>query len=405
MQARNHEASKELKKLISGKFHTADAKKLIEQGANPNTTNSAGNSLAHLIVKILLKNHNEHGRNKYYSILNELVRMYGANINLKNKKGLTPLTLLQHGNYYIKDLVTLSRLGATPSKSARPGLFFSAEIYNSNNTNLKKLGEGNFANVYKSQLNNSDIAIKECKLKDNFYTASYYREKQALAKFTALQEKNKKQMHIIKLYGCIEESNTIKSLITEYIPNSDLFHHVWNSNLSLGIKTQIAYDISTAMSYIHHYNYVHCDIKLENILLDHSFHAYLGDFGFAMPLRDAKNMKGALGTPPYIAPELWEVVSNYSSKSDIFSFGVLTFILATEKEYYYDYLDSKDRDYSKKEMHLCQEGILPSIPNDCPRFFSTLCRKTLNPKAELRPEASEIKEELGRVRKNISAHI
>ena len=71
-------------------------------------------------------------------------------------------------------------------------------------------------------------------------------------------------------------------------------------------------------------------MKLENILIDSNLTFKLIDFG----LSDAGNLKqvtGAVGSPSYVAPEVLEEFVYEGPKVDIFSMGVLLFIVVQGK--------------------------------------------------------------------------
>lgn len=85
-----------------------------------------------------------------------------------------------------------------------------------------------------------------------------------------------------------------------------------------------------AIKYCHSYGIVHRDLKPENVLLsskDDNASIKLADFGFAKKLDlDSENLTTACGTPGYVAPEILKG-SSYGKTVDIWSIGVITFIL------------------------------------------------------------------------------
>lgn len=73
---------------------------------------------------------------------------------------------------------------------------------------------------------------------------------------------------------------------------------------------------------------IHRDLKLENILVDEDLKVQICDFGFAAS-RNISTLKGHKGTKSYMAPEIKQGKVYDGRKVDIFSLGVIMFILAT----------------------------------------------------------------------------
>lgn len=76
------------------------------------------------------------------------------------------------------------------------------------------------------------------------------------------------------------------------------------------------------------YGVAHRDIKLENLLLDQNMNIKLIDFGFAAD-ENISALDSYNGTHSYTAPEIWEKKIYNGLESDIFSCGVVLYILAT----------------------------------------------------------------------------
>lgn len=88
----------------------------------------------------------------------------------------------------------------------------------------------------------------------------------------------------------------------------------------------------SAIIYCHRHGVVHRDIKLDNMIYEHDgedAELKLIDFGFAQKVRRGREgMWDQLGTPSYMAPELWsDVEVEYDSSVDTWALGVVTYML------------------------------------------------------------------------------
>ena len=98
------------------------------------------------------------------------------------------------------------------------------------------------------------------------------------------------------------------------------------------LKVKIAVEIAFAMSYIHQKGMIHRDLKLENVMLNYIFEAQLIDFGFAHVCnlsQSGESLTTGVGTLAYMSPEMLNE-EKYDCKTDVYSFGVLLFVLFTK---------------------------------------------------------------------------
>jgi calcium-dependent protein kinase len=118
-------------------------------------------------------------------------------------------------------------------------------------------------------------------------------------------------------------------LVTEICKGGELFDEVLargkfcEKDAAVLIK-----QVLSCVNYCHKNNIVHRDLKPENILLEQGKQydqIKMIDFGTSLVYDPAKKLDEKLGTPYYIAPEVLN--KNYSSKCDIWSCGVITYIL------------------------------------------------------------------------------
>lgn len=113
----------------------------------------------------------------------------------------------------------------------------------------------------------------------------------------------------------------------EYIPGGLLFD-VCQSLGGMG-EDNGKYFLSQmldVLEYMHGKGVVHRDLKLENILVDDQMNLKVADFGFAT-FRKVHNLKSYRGTMTYMAPEIKEGKTYDGMKIDMFSTGVILFII------------------------------------------------------------------------------
>ncbi|CAD8153389.1 unnamed protein product [Paramecium pentaurelia] len=138
--------------------------------------------------------------------------------------------------------------------------------------------------------------------------------------------------NVIKLLE-IHEDNKQIYLIYEYA-KGELFQEFQKkktekSQFSEQQISNFMKQIFEGLKHIHSLNIMHRDIKLENILVKDSQTIVIADFGLAakkIPKFEYKKY----GTPGYIAPEVLNL-KIYNEKIDIFSAGVVAYILMTQQ--------------------------------------------------------------------------
>uniref|UniRef100_A0A0A9A356 Protein kinase domain-containing protein n=1 Tax=Arundo donax TaxID=35708 RepID=A0A0A9A356_ARUDO len=121
-------------------------------------------------------------------------------------------------------------------------------------------------------------------------------------------------------------------LIYEYLPNKSLDFFIFDETkravLSWNKRLMIIEAIAQGLLYLHKHSrlrVIHRDVKASNILLDSEMNPKISDFGLAKMFssNDTEgNTKRVVGTYGYMAPE-YASEGLFSTKSDVFSFGVL----------------------------------------------------------------------------------
>lgn len=134
------------------------------------------------------------------------------------------------------------------------------------------------------------------------------------------------------------------------------------------------FSLFRGLQYLHLYTdkpLIHSDIKPANILLDSCCEPKIGDFGLSRVghLRDeCQELSQVFGTKPYVPHELRKH-KLFSTKVDVFSFGVVLFEIATgyksydqERKHHYLYDHMAKIDQTSFEQ--IKQIIDPSTDND-----------------------------------------
>ncbi|KAG9404452.1 hypothetical protein AC1031_004658 [Aphanomyces cochlioides] len=117
-------------------------------------------------------------------------------------------------------------------------------------------------------------------------------------------------------------------LVLEYCPQGELFDLVsQHGRLDLNTAQMYFRQVASAVQYMHSLGYAHCDLSLENVLIDAAGQAKLCDFGLASNLFEWKT--GGVGKSFYMAPEMYTQQFYAPGVADVWSLGVMLFIMIT----------------------------------------------------------------------------
>uniref|UniRef100_A0A914D6B2 non-specific serine/threonine protein kinase n=1 Tax=Acrobeloides nanus TaxID=290746 RepID=A0A914D6B2_9BILA len=189
----------------------------------------------------------------------------------------------------------------------------------------RTLGRGNFAVVKLAyhELANSKVAMKivDKQNLDPENLAKIDREIQILQKLN--------HPYIVKLYEVIRTERYLY-IITDYIGGGELFDMLMDKGKqSEDEARRLFQQIVSAVAYCHASGVVHRDLKAENLLLDKENNIKLIDFGFSNYQKNDSLLSTWCGSPPYAAPELLLGQEYDGRMSDVWSLGVVLYILVT----------------------------------------------------------------------------
>ncbi|KAF9599984.1 hypothetical protein IFM89_002019 [Coptis chinensis] len=189
------------------------------------------------------------------------------------------------------------------------------------------IGKGSFSSVYlatpSKDFNESHplMAVKSASVSKS---SLLQREKEILSQFLDCPQ-------ILHCFGedyTIENGDGFYNLLLEFAPRGNLHQLVRSSGGGLS-QSDVRYytkSILQGLKSIHKKDYVHCDIKLQNILLCNGCtEVKIADFGLAKKAGEKKNLEG---TPLYMSPE--SITRNeQEAPSDIWALGCVVVEMVT----------------------------------------------------------------------------
>ncbi|KAM0952008.1 putative protein kinase RLK-Pelle-LRR-I-1 family [Dioscorea sansibarensis] len=196
------------------------------------------------------------------------------------------------------------------------------------------IGEGGFGAVFRGTLpDGEEVAVKVRSATSTQGTREFDNEVTLLS--TVRNE------NLVPLLGyCCENDQQI--LVYPFMSNGSLQDRLYGEAakrkvLDWPTRLSIALGAARGIMYLHNFAgrcIIHRDIKSSNILLDHSMCAKVADFGFSKYAPQEGDSGASLevrGTAGYLDPEYYST-QQLSSKSDVFSFGVVLLEIVSGRE-------------------------------------------------------------------------
>ena len=216
-----------------------------------------------------------------------------------------------------------------------------------------ELGQGHFAKVCKCKNKNSN----------KFYAVKIINKEVLKAKDLELIRQEKSFLSLIKhpniicLKDYFEDKRSIY-FVTDYYSGGDLITFIEkNPNITEKTACKIIRKIAEALKYLNIFGIVHRDIKPENILFseENDFKSLkIIDLGVCKTLTYGQMANEPIGTNGYISPEIY-LHNDYSFKTDIWSLGIILYLLITQGLLPFDHENMDNKVIGKKVIYLHQE--------------------------------------------------
>ncbi|CAC5425401.1 TSSK [Mytilus coruscus] len=239
-----------------------------------------------------------------------------------------------------------------------------------------KIGEGTYAKVRVCE-RHTDGKIMAVKIVNLKIASTDYLKKFLPRELSVIQRMNHK--NIINTHEVIRNDDLL-FMVTDYAERGDLLCHIRDHGPIPDDEAKRMFtQIVGAVLYLHcDMNIAHRDLKCENILIMRDRSVVLSDFGFARPLDQNDPLKGKYlsktfcGSPSYCSPEVLRGVPYDPKMNDIWSLGVLLYVMVTSAM---PFDDSNVRKMVNKQV--CGEIKFPPrvesrIHPNCKRLISQM---------------------------------
>ena len=194
---------------------------------------------------------------------------------------------------------------------------------------IRLLGKGGFAHCYEifDEENHQSLAGKIIP-KTNLIKS---RAKQKLISEIKIH-KSIHHENIVKFEHYFEDNDNVYILM-ELCTNQTMHELLKRRKNLTELEVQYyIFQLIKALKYLHQLKIIHRDLKLANLFLSDTLQLKLGDFGLATKIEfEGERKRSLCGTPNYIAPEILDGKRGHSFEVDIWSLGVIIYILLIGK--------------------------------------------------------------------------
>ncbi|XP_037776137.1 insulin-like growth factor 1 receptor [Penaeus monodon] len=243
-----------------------------------------------------------------------------------------------------------------------------------------KLGEGCFGLVYEGALSMASGTELKVAVKALSEQSAYSEVKRFLQEAVIMQDINSN--FVVRLVGVVANFPPIY-VVMELMERGDLKSFLRSEvggSLTQEKMVEMAVEAADGMAYLAAKKLVHRDLAARNCMLDENLTLKIGDFGFTRYLSTEYYRKQGRELLPvrWMAPESLQY-GRYSSRSDVWSYGVLLWEIVTRGVLPY-------QGYVNEEVcALVISGMRLERPHNGPEFIFSLMVQCWKSQAKERP--------------------
>ncbi|OWM86873.1 serine/threonine-protein kinase STY13-like [Punica granatum] len=243
--------------------------------------------------------------------------------------------------------------------------------------------QGAFGKLYRGTYIGEDVAIKILERPENDPEKAQVMEQQFQQEVMMLA--TLKHPNIVRFIGACRKP-FVWCIVTEYAKGGSVRNFLSRRQgraIPLRLAVKQALDVARGMAYVHGLNYIHRDLKSDNLLINSDKTIKIADFGVARIEVQTEGMTPETGTYRWMAPEMIQH-RPYTQKVDVYSFGIVLWELITGM------LPFQNMTAVQAAFAVVNKGVRPPIPSDCLPVLADIMTRCWDPNPEVRPPFTEV---------------
>ena len=234
--------------------------------------------------------------------------------------------------------------------------------------NDKPITKGSFGEIYKIRDKNTktEFILKKIKKENSFKNELKF----------LLEIKGTNIINIFDFYDNQNE-NCYYLILEKMDGDLDMMLNEYKNGMSSKLIRKIFSQINSGLKIIINQGKTHRDLKPSNILFSYindkktDFIIKISDFGLVKKLKSTKEGLSIVGSPFYTAPEILDRNGKYSNKCDLYSIGIILYVLKTGDKngaHFIDFLvdlknNNNNKNFEDEKFNNLIKNLIDSDPH------------------------------------------